>query len=262
MSEHPSNPAIPAATILLLRQTAAGIQVFMVVRHHQIDFASGALVFPGGKVDEPDFSEQLLPFLDGAHEDANMRAIQVSAIREAFEECGVLLARQHGQLIDGDTLAGWQEFRSALNDGSLALLDFLKQHQLTLACDLLLHFAHWITPQMMPKRFDTHFYVAMAPADHLAVHDGYESVDSVWIAPEQAVAEAHNGKRTIIFPTLRNLEKLAEFDSIEAVTTYCAQHSVVPVLPWTEQREEGNFVCIPTDAGYAVTEERIPDRAS
>ena len=172
----------------------------------------------------------------------------------------MLLARHKGQMIDGETLAGLQSARIPLNDGNLALLDFLQQHELTLACDLLCHFSHWITPVMMPKRFDTHFYVVAAPADHLAVHDGYESVDSIWITPQQAVQDAADGKRTVIFPTLRNLEKLAEFSSIEAVIDHCAEHPAVPVLPWTEQREEGNYVCIPKDAGYAICEERIPDR--
>ena len=255
-------PAVPAATILLLRESAEGLQVFMVVRHHQIDFASGALVFPGGKVDEQDFSTDLLAYLDGAHEDADMRAIQVSAIREAFEECGVLLARHNGTLIDGTHLAQLQDAREPLNNGSLPLLDFLRDNQLALACDLLIHFAHWITPHGMPKRFDTHFYIVAAPSDHLAVHDGYESVDSVWITPQQAVQEAQDGTRTIIFPTLRNLEKLAQFDSVEAVQAYCAGNPVVPVLPWTEQREDGHYVCIPTDAGYSICEEKIPDRPS
>ena len=177
-------PAVPSATILLLRPGSTDIEVFMVVRHHQIDFASGALVFPGGKADPQDFADALIPMLSGAHADQNMRAIQVSAIREAFEECGVLLAREVGSdtLIPGARLQSLEHYREALNSGEVALLDFLVTEQLVLACDTLVHFAHWITPEMMPKRFDTHFYLAMAPQDHVALHDGYESVDSVWIS--------------------------------------------------------------------------------
>ncbi|MFM8354577.1 MAG: NUDIX hydrolase, partial [Gammaproteobacteria bacterium] len=95
MSGQPSvsSRPIPSATILMLRDGADGLEVFMVVRHHQIDFASGALVFPGGKADAQDFDPALIPYLDGAATDPDMRAIQVSAIREAFEECGILLAR-------------------------------------------------------------------------------------------------------------------------------------------------------------------------
>lgn len=232
----------------------------MVVRHHQIDFASGALVFPGGKADPQDFDEALLPYLRGASDDTDMRAIQVSAIREAFEECGMLLARTTGEtgLISGDHLAQLDHYREPLNNGEVGLLEFLKTEQLELACDELVHFSHWITPAMMPKRFDTHFYLAHAPADHVALHDGYESVDSVWIAPDQAVQDAKEGKRTVIFPTLCNLEKLAESNSPDDAVSAAQARTIVPVEPWTEKREDGNYLRIPVEAGYAVSEIKLP----
>jgi 8-oxo-dGTP pyrophosphatase MutT (NUDIX family) len=255
-------PAAPSATILLLRHSKVGMEVFMVVRHHQIDFASGALVFPGGKADPQDFDDALLPYLHGAASEPDMRAIQVSAIREAFEECGVLLAREQNSeaLIPGPRLLELEHYREPLNNGKVSLLDFLSKEKLVLACDTLVHFAHWITPKMMPKRFDTHFYLALAPDDHVALHDGYESVDSVWIKPADAVTEAAAGTKTVIFPTLRNLEKLAESATPEAAIEAALQSEVRPILPWTEQREDGNYVCIPTDAGYTVCEEKMPGR--
>ena len=255
-------PAVPAATILLLRPGAQGLEVFMVVRHHQIDFASGALVFPGGKADPQDFDDALLPFLSGAPEDTDMRAIQVSAIREAFEECGVLLAREVGddEMVSAARLETLEQYREPLNSGEVGLLEFLTKEQLVLACDALTHFAHWITPEMMPKRFDTHFYLAAAPADHVALHDGYESVDSVWIRPADAIAEAAAGTKTVIFPTLRNLEKLGVSDTPEAAVKAAQRDNIVPVLPWTEQRDDGNYLCIPPEAGYAVSEEKMPPR--
>ena len=263
MSEEkkPSTP-LPAATIMLLREQAEELQVFMVVRHHQIDFASGALVFPGGKVDDQDFDEALLPHLKGVHDDRDMRAIQVSAIREAYEECGILLAYEgdSSDLIGADRLSTLDHCRAELNDGSLPLLDFLQRENLTLACDLLVHFAHWITPPMMPKRFDTHFYLAVAPDDQLAVHDGYESVDSVWISPSEAMADAEAGKRTVIFPTLRNIEKLGISKSVEEAMNAAENDTIVPVLPWTEQRDDGTYLCIPTEAGYLISEEKMPER--
>jgi 8-oxo-dGTP pyrophosphatase MutT (NUDIX family) len=188
----------------MLRESSAGLQVFMVVRHHQIDFASGALVFPGGKADEADFADTLINHLDGADDDPYMRGIQVAAIREAFEECGILLARAEGDsnLIDAERLASLADYRERLNNGDLSISEFVQTQKLRLACDQLVHYAHWVTPDMMPKRFDTHFYLALAPEDHLAVHDGYESVDSIWIDPAQALADAAVGTRTVIFPTL------------------------------------------------------------
>lgn len=259
-----SNEPVPAATILLLRNGLNGLEVFMVVRHHQIDFASGAIVFPGGKADAQDFDNALLPHLHGAAQQPDMRAASVSAIREAFEECGILLARPMDEeaLISGKRLAGLQHLREPLNRGDLSLIDFLQQEQLSLACDGLTHFAHWITPPMMPKRFDTHFYLAVAPTDQIAVHDGYESVDSTWITPQEAVRQAEAGTKTIIFPTLRNLEKLARWDTPEEAILAASEATVVPVLPWTEKREDGQYLCIPPAAGYAISEQKMPDRRS
>jgi 8-oxo-dGTP pyrophosphatase MutT (NUDIX family) len=264
MSEQPSElaPAVPAATIMLLRPADEGMEVFMVVRHHQIDFASGALVFPGGKADPQDFDDALLPYINGAAPDTDMRAIQVSAIREAFEECGVLLAREHGssELISGARLGQLEHYREPLNSGEVALLDFLRDEKLVLACDCLTHFAHWITPEMMPKRFDTHFYLALAPHDHVALHDGYESVDSVWITPAAAMDEATAGTKTIIFPTLCNVEKLAASRTPDDAIAAAGSANVVPVLPWMEQRDDGNYVCIPIEAGYPTNDQKVPDR--
>lgn len=257
-------PAVPSATILMLRDGPQGLEVFMVVRHHEIDFASGALVFPGGKADPGDFDDGLLARLDGADPDPTLRGIQVAAIREAFEECGILLARSAGDdaLIGGGRLGELEPYRNALHAGQLTMLEFAERENLRLACDELTHFAHWITPENLPKRFDTHFYLAKAPADHLALHDGHESVDSVWITPAQAMADAESGKRTVIFPTLRNLAKLGFSDTAERAINAAAAESVVSVLPRIEQRDDGPYICIPPEAGYDVSEERVPQPRS
>ncbi len=264
MSDKPIAPAVPAATILLVRDGEDGIEVFMVVRHHQIDFASGALVFPGGKTDEHDFDDALLEYVQGAADDRDMRAMQISAIREAFEECGVLLARTVGEddLVSAARVSELEHYREKLNAGDVALLDFLRDEQLVLACDLLTHFAQWITPEMMPKRFDTNFYLAVAPADHVALHDGYESVDSVWITPQQAIADAASGTRTVIFPTLRNIEWLGLHATVAEAVAAGSRQAVVPVLPWMENRDDGTYLCIPPEAGYPVNEEKMPERAA
>ena len=258
--QQPATP-VPAATIVMLRERD-DLEMFMVVRHHQIDFASGALVFPGGKADPQDFDDALLPYLDGAHDDEDMRAMQVAAIRESFEECGILLARPEGsdKLVDGARLEQLTPYQERIHQGEVSITEFVQREKLHLACDQLVHFAHWVTPPMMPKRFDTHFFLASAPEDHLAVHDGSENVDSVWINAGQAVQDAADGKRTVIFPTLRNLERLAGFGNIDEAFTNARTQAIVPVLPWTEKREDGNYICIPEDAGYDVTEEKLPER--
>lgn len=260
----PVAPAVPAATILLLRGDHAALEVFMVVRHHQIDFASGALVFPGGKVDPQDEHAALAARCDGASEVPATRAIQIAAIREAYEECGVLLARAGGEtkLIDGGRLAKLEPFRDRINKGEIGFQAFLDQHDLRLACDQLVPFAHWITPEMMPKRFDTHFFIADAPRDQVALHDGFESVDSVWITPKDALAGAASRRYTVIFPTLRQVEKLGHASSPADAITRAKSSRIVTVTPWTEQRGDGSYLCIPKQAGYDVSEEKMPPRAA
>ena len=241
----------------MLREREACLEVFMVVRHHQIDFASGALVFPGGKVDEKDSAA--FERCRGAHADPEQRTLQIAAIREAFEECGILLARPTGQdeLVSGERLATLEHLREPLAKSELGINEFLEQEDLELACDLLIPFAHWITPEMLPKRFDTHFYLAIAPADHLAVHDGHESVDSIWITPDAALAGAKDGKYTIIFPTRVNVEMLAESQTVEQALADADNRDIVTVLPWMETRDGSNYICIPENAGYATTIEQM-----
>ena len=198
-------PARPASTVLLLRDGAAGrgLEVFMVVRHREIEFAGGALVFPGGRVEEADGA------LAGGDP---LGAFRVAGIRETFEECGVLLARPRGEadLISAERLVAVADrHHAALLRNERSLPEALAAEGLEPATDTLAHWAHWVTPASRSKRFDTHFFLAAAPPDQLAVHDGLEAVESVWIAPAQAVAEADAGERRLVFATRKNLEKLA-----------------------------------------------------
>ena len=188
----PASVPIPAATIMLLRDGAQGLEVFMVVRHHQIDFASGALVFPGGKLDPQDEDERVLSRLAAFAPSTPVQArLRAAAIREVFEESGILLARdKHGAALTPNTQS--DAWRKNLNAHTLTMPEILVEGDLTLACDDLVHYSHWITPPMMPKRFDTHFYLARVPVGQIADHDGHENVDSVWIRPKQAIEDAQN----------------------------------------------------------------------
>lgn len=257
---------IPAATILLLRDGTEGLEVFMVVRHHQIDFASGALVFPGGKVDKLDMAPGVRARADGMEGlDDWEFSMRVAAIREAFEESGVLLARseQTGSLIDAGRLKKLEHYRDPLNRGEIGIADFLTREGLRLCGDALTPFAHWITPNMMPKRFDTRFYLASAPEDHLAVHDGSESVDSVWIRPQLALQEADAGTRTIIFPTRMNVEKVGRSPTVAQAIETARKTPVVTVEPQVTKNEKGEPVLrIPAEAGYSVTDEPLSSAAN
>lgn len=259
MTKQPATP-IPAATVLLIRDGAAGLEVFMVVRHHQIDFASGALVFPGGKIAKGDSDPTLRLRCDGAEDlDDITLGLRVAAIREVFEECGILLARPRGdaRLLGAARLLALDALRAPLDKGEIGIGALAEQEDLTLACDLLVPFAHWITPAMMPKRFDTHFYLAAAPEDQIAVHDGTESVDSVWIAPQQALSEGDAGTRTVIFPTYLNLQKLARSRTVAEAVATARQGQIVTVEPWVEKRESGDVLRIPAEADYDVTEQLL-----
>ncbi len=250
----------PASTVLLLRERQGELQVFMVVRHHQIDFASGALVFPGGKVDRSHDTGTIRELCDGSDQvPEDLLSFRVAAIREAFEECGVLLARDRetGQMVSGDRVIELDRYRETLVKGEITMLNFAREHGLTLACDLMVPFAHWITPEMMPKRFDTHFFLAIAPDDHIAVHDGSENVDSVWVNPGQVMTEAEEGKWTIIFPTLMNVKKLAESDSVSGAIEAAQASKIVTVLPVIKNGESGPVLTIPAEAGYGVTEQSL-----
>lgn len=256
-SESTVNP-VPAASIIMLRDDGADVEVCMVVRHQNIEFAGGALVFPGGKVDAQDMDEALIPYLDDAADDAVMRGAQIAAIRETFEECGVLLARGEGdsELIDAERLGEFSMYRGALHAGTVTFKAFLENHQLRLACDQLVHFAHWITPEFKPKRFDTHFFLARAPAGHTAAHDGTESTDLVWVKPAEVVAGADNGKYRLMIPTLSNLSKLGT--NADEIISLARANKVIPVLPKLVERQDGTYLCIPPEAGYAVNEIKYP----
>jgi 8-oxo-dGTP pyrophosphatase MutT (NUDIX family) len=256
-----SAPARPASTVIILRDGADGIEVFMVVRHHAIDFASGALVFPGGKVDAGDASTAWSEFAAAAPAKLD-RSFLVAAGRETFEEAGLVLARRQGDpaLIDAneaDRLVALH--RERLLDGELSFIDIVRNEGLTLALDMLVPFAHWITPEPQPKRFDTHFFLVAAPVSQLGAHDGAESVEGLWITPRQALVEAKLGQRTLVFATRMNLAKLAHYSTVAEAVAAARAKPVVTVVPKVRRTPEGRWLQIPAEAGYGVTEVFVED---
>ncbi|MHA1536357.1 MAG: NUDIX hydrolase [Alphaproteobacteria bacterium] len=256
MNDTPA-PALPSASILLLRDAPGGLEVFMVVRHAKIEFAAGASVFPGGRVTASDRGADLRPRCDGeAALDGQALAFRAAAIRECFEECGVLLARtQDGAMIAGGALEGALDgARPALEREELSLAELLAAHGLRLAGDALVPFGHWITPAFAPKRFETWFYLVAAPPGIEPRHDGSEAVDSLWISPEQALAEADAGGRSLVLATRANLMRLAESENVAAALDAAGRRAIVAVQPWMEERPEGKIICFGSEAGYALTE--------
>lgn len=248
--------ALPAATILLVRD-AGCLQVLMVKRHHQIDFASGALVFPGGKTHvgdrDPAWQDRTLGW-DGA--DPLGRPLRIAAIREAYEEAGILLARDRGgAMFCGDARA--EAARHAVAKDEQAFIDVVVELGVKLDFSVLTTFARWITPPLTPKRFDTWFYVTRAGSEQLAVCDGWETVDAEWIAPAEALRLAAAGERTVIFPTRMNLQLLAEAAGGADAVARAAARTLVTVEPKVERRDGGQVLVIPPNAGYGVVAEPL-----
>ncbi len=261
MSEE-RKPDISASTVLLIRDGRDGLEVFMVVRHHEIDSFSGALVFPGGKVDPEDADAR--PYCQGGDSlDETAFSHRVAAVREAFEECGVLLARNPGNddLIDAAQLEGIEgRWRTDLAAGRITIADVCRTENIVLALDKMVNYAHWITPRIVPKVFDTQFFIARAPVDHVALHDGAESTDSEWLRPETAIADAEMGKRTLVFPTRMNLMKLSQYKTVDEAMATSRAATVITVQPEPENHPKGRTLRIPVEAGYPGSHFLVEDQ--
>jgi 8-oxo-dGTP pyrophosphatase MutT (NUDIX family) len=246
----------PASTVLLLRDSAAReIEVFMMVRHHQIEFNSGALVFPGGSVEAGDtaIAERGELYSGGEGCDAAGLSFRIAGIRETFEESGILLARPKGStaLVDAKRASEIEAaHRTALNERKTSFLDVLVAGDLSLAIDALVPYAHWITPEGMPKRFDTWFFLAAAPPDQLGAHDGRESTDSIWVSPREALAGGDSGRFKLPFPTTRNLIKLGKQTSVSGALEDSRGKNIVTVMPVMTRLNGGRQLVIPREAGY------------
>jgi 8-oxo-dGTP pyrophosphatase MutT (NUDIX family) len=258
----PPEPRL-SATILLLRDAAQQPEVLMVKRHYEIDFAAGALVFPGGKAAPADASPDWDAWTDGDFGPVQQDA-RIAAIREAYEESGLLIARPRSARGPGATLVGADmaeklaPHRSAVDRGEASFLELMRENDLVLALDSLVHFGHWITPDMMPKRFDTHFYIAPAPEWQIAAHDGRETTDAVWVSAADALQQELDGAATIIFPTRMNLVKLARATSVQMAMNKFGSEPVISVLPKVGKTEDGQpCLYIPEEAGYGQTVELL-----
>jgi 8-oxo-dGTP pyrophosphatase MutT (NUDIX family) len=246
---------VSAATMLLLRDDPK-FEVLMVKRHHKIDFASGALVFPGGKPSAGDAVPEWIDHCTGWDSfDHTQRTLRIAAIREAYEEAGILLAENS----DGTTFEGAcdLESRKAVERGTQGFLDIVRDAGVRLRLDRLTQFARWVTPAFMHKRFDTHFYVVRAPDRQIAACDGYETVDAEWLSPRRALQMGEAGERTVIFPTRLNLQLLAEATSAEDCVAQAEAREMVTVLPEIVERDGKNVLTIPENAGYGAAYEFV-----
>jgi 8-oxo-dGTP pyrophosphatase MutT (NUDIX family) len=249
--------ARPASTVLLARDGPTGLEVLMVTRHVASDFASGALVFPGGRVDAADGEAAALACCrpDGGV-DAGAMAFRIAAVRETFEEAHVLLARPKGadRLLTAGEVDALEQGPTARLGRAPQFADIVAAGGIELATDLLVPFAHWVTPVGPPKRFDTHFFLAPAPSDQIAAHDGREAVETIWISPQKAIAESEARRVTLVFATRMNLAKLGRSADLATALAAARLDTVVTVCPELVETPAGKLLRIPAAAGYGITE--------
>lgn len=247
-----------AATVMLVRDAEDGPEVFMVRRNPQSVFVGGAHVFPGGAVDEhdrldPDLEHITSGLTDAAASarlgiDAGGLAFWVAAVRECFEEAGLLLAYgPDGRIVRLDDPAVATRFaahRAAVDAGRSRLVEVCEQEGLRLACDDIHYFSHWITPVGPPRRYDTRFFVARAPEAQVGAHDDRETVANLWVRPADALDRHAAGDLEMIVPTVRNLEALSRFDGVDDLMAAAA--GVGPTGPMV-QEDGGQRIPLPGD---------------
>ena len=254
-----------AATVILARPK---FEVYLARRSGRSAFAPNAFVFPGGTIDAQDDSSAaqartlgLDPARLGAEFRARVspdlvcteppidrggaRALLVAALRELFEEAGVLLARAGGGVPLDAAALDWNRLaveRTALRSGTLDFASLLEEHDWYAdACALTL-FSHWITPSSEPRRYNTHFFFAAAPPDQAALADAFETHDGIWIAPSDALARYRRGELHLVYPTIKHLERLAAFDSVDAALAFARSKPIVTIMP----SDSGDDFAIPS----------------
>jgi 8-oxo-dGTP pyrophosphatase MutT (NUDIX family) len=244
----------------------APLEVLMLRRSLRADFVGGAHVFPGGAVDpgdrDPTWGARCPGLPDAAASatlglDEGGLAYWVAAVRECFEESGLLLARDaSGDAIsfsEHDVGDRFGRHRTALNARERSFLDVCEAEGLSLLVESLHYFAHWITPEGSPRRYDTRFFVAPAPAGQEPAHDAGETISDVWVRPADALDHHRSGDMELILPTIKNLQAIGRFaTTAELLDAASAARDVPAVLPRVVADTGGVRLLLPGDAGYDV----------
>jgi len=253
-----ANPR-PASTVVVMRDSCAGPEVFMVRRHQDTAFMGGAYVFPGGRVDAADHDGSGA-WCDGfEHATAQLSeldaevavAFHVAAARELFEEAGVLLARDAGgrfvSLAGGEVHARFNTYRLDVHSGRATLRSIVEREQLRLALDALVLFAHWVTPPIDTRQFDTRFFMSRVPPHQTPAHDDTETTHSVWITPSAAIAQSQRGDIVLPPPTWSTIRELEPFQSVDAALEWARRRRVVSRQPLLLEQDGLRMLLAPGD---------------
>jgi glyoxylase-like metal-dependent hydrolase (beta-lactamase superfamily II)/8-oxo-dGTP pyrophosphatase MutT (NUDIX family) len=262
-----STPVIPrpAATVILARNVSDGIEVFMMERTTAVEFAKGMHVFPGGALDRTDHHPEIASLCVGLDDKAASEtlgieqgglAYWIAAIRECFEESGLLLGyRGTDQLLAlaADEAERLTALRLEMAQSKLSFVDILLKEQVKAATDRIAYYSHWITQAGRPRRYDTRFFVAQAPEGQTALEDNHETVGQLWVRPDQAIDLHRSGSLNLMFPTIKTLESLAPFKYVEELLEYARKPRPKQVMaPVAGMDRAGvSHMLIPGDFAYA-----------
>lgn len=245
--------ARPSSTVALVRGTGGEPEVFLVQRHAKSAFGA-AYAFPGGVVDPEDRAvHSYCRAISERKANANLGVkadgldYYSAAVRELFEEAGVLLANPD------DVAEGPEAARDALNDGSDNWVDFLTRNELELQCDQLHYFSHWITPPQQSRRYSTRFFLAVMPRTQTAVHCGGELTNSGWMTAHDALVAGREGAIMLHFPTIKTLESIARHKTLDALVDWassCIEWGITSMLPMIVERDGCPTIVLPGEADY------------
>lgn len=255
-----------ASTVMLVRdipagQNLSGIEVFMVRRVVQSEFMPDIFVFPGGSVSADDrlaeqsegVYESVVPSgADPEGRTALGSGARAAAIRELFEEANVLLAHREGTVlaVNEEMVTRFANYRQAFNERKGSLVEMARTEHLVLAMNSLAYFAHWITPEGMPKRFDTHFFLASAPAQQEAVYDNLETSAGVWIRPTDAMERSTQGTFPIAFPTFHQLRDLSAFHTVQEAIQATSTRYVSTHIPTLKVQDGVAHISLPEEPDF------------
>jgi len=261
-----TTPPRPAATVVLLRDAPAGLEVFLMKRHGLSDVLGGAYVFPGGKIDaadaELDMAAHLDQPLDALHAGLNepgidlrtAGAVYVAALREAFEESGVLFAQ-------GQSLPGLADRAAALLREGHGFNAVLARMAVRLQTLNVVPWSRWITPvtpSVSNKRFDTRFFVAAVPGGQVASHDNFETTESIWLSPRQALQQYWDRQIELAPPQIMSLAHLSRHAGVESVLAEARGRRPPVIQPEPFEHEGSRVICYPGDARHSVREQALP----
>jgi 8-oxo-dGTP pyrophosphatase MutT (NUDIX family) len=252
-------PPRPSATVLLVRDSADGPEVLLLRRHKRSGFAAGAWVFPGGVVDGADRELALVERMDGptpmqwaerlgVSDPAEAVAFVLAAVREAFEETGILLARLSDDATNPGGKEGLEIARRALLADVVDLRQVIITRSLRIAADQLLYLAHWITPEPEPRRYDTRFFLARVGPDAVCTPHEEEATESVWLTARGAVHFFEGGSLRMLPPTVHTLRRLAGFATVDEIFAALADAAVPEIMPVMRVVPDGVTIELPDAA--------------